>query len=547
LQTAKKINMPEFHWRHLTAAAACGMLGRHEEARTAIESLRKYNPTFLDLENVREDIGMWDPDKDEVEKFLQGLQKAGLTYGSAGSGAMEIEPKLKSDPTAVRGEATDSGSMRVDHKDSGAARADEGFWVAVLPFKYSGNNADLTALAEGLSEDVVTGLSRFSYLRVIARGSTLRYANQTADLRNVGKELGARYVMEGSLRQAGTKLRLAVQLVDAVSGAHLWAENYERAFNPEAVFDLQDDLVPRVVSTVADMYGILPRSMSEALRSKSEDQLTPHEAVLRAFGAFERITPDEYATVRRILERAVEQAPDQADCWAMLSMMYRGEYALDFNPRPDPLRRALAAAQRAVEIAPSNHLAYFAQAAALYFQKEKTAFRVAAERALALNRMDGSTIAFLGLLTANSGDWKQGCDLVKSAMQLNPNYPGWYQFALFANAYNKGEYREALDAARRINTPGYFLTHAIKTAAFGQLGQHEDAQNSLRELLALRPNFASTARQDYAKWFEPEMVEHLIEGLRKAGLEIAGVQSSAPPSPRPGRDCKTPSLGSGRS
>ena len=88
---------------------------------------------------------------------------------------------------------------------------------------------------------------------------------------------------------------------------------------------------------------------------------------------------------------------------------------------------------------------------------------------------------------------------------------------------------------------------SLKAAAFGQLGQHEDAQNSLRELLALRPNFASTARQDYAKWFEPEMVEHLIDGLRKAGLEIAGDQSSAPPTPRPGQNCNTPSLGSGRS
>ncbi len=93
--------MPEFRWRHLTAAAACGMLGRPEEARTAIESLRKYNPTFLDLENVREDIRMWEPDKDEVEQFLQGLQKAGLKYGSADSAAREIEPKLKSAPTAT--------------------------------------------------------------------------------------------------------------------------------------------------------------------------------------------------------------------------------------------------------------------------------------------------------------------------------------------------------------------------------------------------------------------------------------------------------------
>ena len=176
-------------------------------------------------------------------------------------------------------------------------RADEGFWVAVLPFKYSGTNADLTALADGLSEDIVTGLSRFSYLRVIARSSTSRYVNEAVDVRAAGRELGARYVMEGNLRQAGGKLRLAVQLVDAVSGAHLWAENYERTFSPEAVFELQDDLVPRIVSTVADTYGVLPHSISEMLRKKSPDQLSPYEAVLRSFGYYERITPEEHAKV----------------------------------------------------------------------------------------------------------------------------------------------------------------------------------------------------------------------------------------------------------
>ena len=93
--------------------------------------------------------------------------------------------------------------------------------------------------------------------------------------------------MEGSLRQAGAKLRLAVQLVDAVTGAHLWAENYERAFSPEAVFELQDDLVPRIVSTVADMNGVLPRSMSEAVRSRAPEELSPYEAVLRSFGYFD--------------------------------------------------------------------------------------------------------------------------------------------------------------------------------------------------------------------------------------------------------------------
>ena len=121
----------------------------------------------------------------------------------------------------------------------------------------------------------MTGLSRFSYLRVIARSSTSRYANEAVDVRAAGKELGARYVMEGSLRQAGGKLRLAVQLVDAITGAHLWAENYERPFSPETVFELQDDLVPRIVSMVADMNGILPRSMSEAVRSRDARAVEP--------------------------------------------------------------------------------------------------------------------------------------------------------------------------------------------------------------------------------------------------------------------------------
>ena len=126
-----------------------------------------------------------------------------------------------------------------------------------------------------MSEEVVTGLSRFSYLRVIARGSTAKYSSESGDIRAIGRELGARYVMEGSIRQAGAKVRIAVQLVDATTGAHLWADTYERVFTPEdSVFALQDDLVPRIVSTVADQYGILPRTMSEGLRSKSADSLT---------------------------------------------------------------------------------------------------------------------------------------------------------------------------------------------------------------------------------------------------------------------------------
>ena len=430
--------------------------------------------------------------------------------------------------TSTRPAPVSTSTVRaMPRADSGAARADEGFWVAVLPFKYSGNNQDLKALAEGLSEEVVTGLSRFSYLRVIARGSTAKYSGDLGDVRAVGRELGARYVMEGSLRQAGSKLRLTVQLADTVTGTHLWAETYERTFAPDAIFDLQDDLVPRIVATVADQYGVLPRSMSEVLRSKSEDVLTPHEAVLRTFSYFGRIGPEEHAVVRRILERAVREAPDHADSWAMLSMIYRGEFAQGYNAGPNPLDRALAAAQRAVDLAPTNALCHYALATVYYFRKEKLSFRTTVERCLTLNPLDGSAIAYLRMLTATTGEWERGCAMVESAMKLNPYYPSWFQIALWANAYRQGKYEEALEANARLNLPGYFHAQGARAATLGKLGRREEAQKAVRDLLALRPDFASAARQEYAKWYDPEHVEQLIDGLRKAGLEISDEQSSA--------------------
>jgi TolB-like protein/tetratricopeptide (TPR) repeat protein len=395
-------------------------------------------------------------------------------------------------------------------RDSGVAgvtRADEGFWIAVLPFKYAGNNADLNALADGLSEEIVTGLSRFSYLRVIARGST--------------KDVAARYVIEGSLRQAGTMLRVAAQLVDLSSGTHLWAETYDRPFRTEDIFALQDDLVPRIVSTVADQNGVLRRSMSDALRGRRPDQLTPYEALLRGFGFNDRVTPEEAVDVREILERAVRTAPGASDCVAMLALVYASEFAHDLNPRPDSLDRAFEAARRAVDAGPTNQLACYAMAEALFFRKEIVAFRHAAERAIAINPMDSATTAFMGLLLAYSGDWQRGCALVERAAQLNPRHPGWYWFGPFYNAYRQGEYQAALDAAVKINLPHYLHTHAALAATHGQLGDREAARKALGDLLALKPEFGATARREFGKWQQPALVEHLIDGLHKAGLEFA--------------------------
>ena len=482
-------------------AAVLGQLGEREAAGKALRELLDLNPEWPR-------VGPSELEKwylpDHVEHLMDGLRRAGL----------EIAAKGESTATAV-------GPFHASAPISGASRADEGFWIAVLPFKQGGASADLTALAEGLSEEIVGGLSRFSYLRVITSGSTRRYAGEAPDLREVGRELGARYVMNGSLRQAGTRLRVAVQLVDAATGAQLWAQTYERPFSPEAVFELQDDLVSRVVSTVGDPHGILPHTISESLRTRPAAALTPYEAVLRSFGFGYRSTAEEHAAVRDVLERAVEDAPGYVDAWAMLSLIYTHEHAHGFNLLPDPLGRALQAARRAADLAPSNALAYDALAWALFFRKEFPPFRVAAEQSIALNPLSSPTLAGLGTLIAYSGDWEKGCALVERAVQLNPRHPGWYRFALFADAYRKRDYRGAVDIALKLNLPDFFVTHEVLAAAYGQLGELEEARKALRELLRLQPDYPATGREKLRKWLDPEIVEHWIDGLRKAGLELS--------------------------
>ena len=499
IDIAHRIQMRGYLWVSVAYTAAYAQLGEREAAAKALQELLDFHPNFA--ATGRSILEKWF-DAELLEHFVDGLRKAGLH--------LQSQPPHASAAPVVDGAKTPSSE----------ARAAEGFWIAVLPCQYTGSNSDLKTLAEGLTEEAITGLARFSYLRVIARASTTKYSGEESDVGAAGSELGARYVIQSSLRQAGSRVRFTVQLVDTVSGAHLWAETYDRAYAAESLFELQDDLVSRVVSTVADQYGALPRAIADSLRNKSEDALTPDEAVFRTFAYFSRLSPEEHLTMRRILERTVERAPGHADSWAMLSMIYRGEHAQGFNPLPNPLDRALNAAQRAVHLAPTHALSYYALATAHFFRKERAAFRAAAERAVALNPLDGSIAVFMGMLTASSGEWERGRKMAHDALRLNPNYPAWFHIFTFYSAYRERNYPEALEATARITMTGYFHVYAARAAALGQLGQMEAARKELRELLAVRPDFAATARAEYSKWWDDQLTEQMLEGLQKAGLEI---------------------------
>ena len=495
-----RANAADLFWANMLLAAAYGELGELLAGSNALRDLLAQKPHFAGT--AEEFLIRWF-EPQFVGQIMEGLRKAGMDT------ALEN----------AKGPAAPKTSAASGH-------ADDGFWVAVLPFKCAGGNLDLAAFAEALADEIVTGLCRFSYLRVIARSSTSRYAGAAADVRTIGKELSARYAIEGSVRQSGARLRVAIQLVDTVSGAHLWADSYERRFSPETIFELQDELASRIVSTVADLHGILPRSLSQLVRSRAADELTPYEAVLRSFSYPQRPSPEELVPARAGLEAAVRKAPAYGDAWAMLSFLCVQDYAHGFNLQTDALLSGLASARRAVEAAPSNHLAYFALAQALFFHKEIQSFRNAVERAVALNPMDGNSLAFLGEMLVYSGHAERGLELTARAKLLNPSHPGWYWYVDVCNSYRRGDYHGALDFVLRVNLPDHWPMYMFLAAICGQLGDKAAASKAIQELLRVRPGFAATGRADVEKWWDPGFVEQLVVGWRKAGLAMEPVNAT---------------------
>ena len=189
----------------------------------------------------------------------------------------------------------------------------------MLPFDNLSGDPDDEIFADGLTEDIITALSRFPDLFVIARNSTFQYKGRAVDVREVGHDLGVRYVLEGSLRRSGEKIRVSAQFLNAKDGSHIWGDTYDRSLSTSDMFAIQDDIREHVVATLGDLHGIIARTGLSDAMDKGTDNLDAYACYLRAWIVYDTVfTPDEHLLVRDCLERAVEADPDYADAWATL-------------------------------------------------------------------------------------------------------------------------------------------------------------------------------------------------------------------------------------
>jgi adenylate cyclase len=342
-------------------------------------------------------------------------------------------------------------------------------------------------------------------------------ATDSLDLRALGRELGFRYALEGAVRRAGATVRVSVQLSDAATGTHLWAESYDRELEGAGLLAVQDDVTDRVVATVADPYGVLVRSMASALRDRPLEELTASDLVLRFFAYWHQVREDEHARLRAALERRLEREPAHADGWACLARLYSHEHSHHLNPLPGSVPRARKTAERAVEIDPVCQMAWESLADASYFARDLGAFHTAAERAMSLNPRNTNTVATMAVLIAMAGDPERGVLLARRAMALNPHHPGWYQVPLVFDLLRRREYEQALQATKRINMPGFFWAHLLAAAIAGRLGRPDEARAGLESLRGHFPSYREELERYRELWIRDAAVwAQLVEGLAEA-------------------------------
>jgi adenylate cyclase len=404
--------------------------------------------------------------------------------------------------------------------------------IAVLPFDNMSGDPEQEYFADGIAEDLITKLSRFPDYLVIARNTTFQYKGRAVDVREVGRELGARFVVEGSVRRSADTIRITVQLIDVETEGHLWADTYDRELTAENIFAVQDEITERLAGTIGDTFGIISLSGYEGSKIKNAASLSAYECVLGAHGYYATgAVPAEHARVRECLEQAVEDSPNYADAWAWLAAMYRDEHMFDFNPKPDPLERAEQAARRAVELQHDNQEGHLVLAHVYFFQHDLDAFRAQAEKMLAINPNSADALASTAYTFVQAGDWDRAIAMVEKAIRLNPNHPPWFHWIFYWDDFNKGEYQAALARIRKGVIPGYFFSHTLFAAVHGKLGNELEARQAIDELRALYPTYSlSTFREYCAKWNFPEhLMESMVDGLRKAGLPEAPPEAPTRP------------------
>ena len=393
--------------------------------------------------------------------------------------------------------------------------------VAVLPFDNMSVEPDQEYFADGITEDIITALSKHHWLRVIARNSTFGYKGKTLDVRKIASELGARYVVEGSVRRSGQRLRITAQLIDAATGDHLWAERYDRDL--EDIFDLQEEITDTIVGRIEPVLGAAERHRVER---KPRTNLQAWDCHHLGMSNFYKFTAAGNLEAQRLLKRSFELDPEFGDShawWAyavILGMVY-----WDTEPDGSLLDEALAAAKRALSIDDQNAVFYMIMARTALARRDYTSSLAGNETAVRLNPTLAVAHCAMGDALAYEGRFDESICQFEKAIALSPNDPQVWAFLTYGALalIFKEDFETALEWTERasIIPNRQYWTLAHMAVALAYLDRPREAEQCVARLIAEKPDFTCAFAEKKLFFIKrPEQLTLYLDGLRKAGVPV---------------------------
>jgi len=386
--------------------------------------------------------------------------------------------------------------------------------IAVLPFVNMGSDAEQAYFADGITEDIITELSRFQELHVVARNSVFTYKGRPVKVQDVGRELGVGYVLEGSVRKAGSRIRITAQLVETETGHHLWADRFDESV--EDLFSVQDEVTARIVATLA---GRVEASERQRVRSLDRtENMQAYDLLLRGREMWFRGNPECNREARRLYEKAIEIDPEYARAYGSLAWTYLLEALRRWTDDSEAaIAKGLEFARKGVEINPASHSNYLALGQILLWQGHHESAVDAFERGVELNPNDGDGYFFLAYAMCLMGDAERAAALVHKGLGLNRNPGRWMRALQVMVPFVARRYEEAVAMMNRVQNP-HWMAYYWAAAACGYLGRRAEAEAMVAEIQRLDPGISLAEHLKTVQFKDPRDQEHLAEGLRKAGL-----------------------------
>jgi adenylate cyclase len=399
--------------------------------------------------------------------------------------------------------------------------APHGPTVALLPLANVTDDPEQSYFVSGLVAELVSEVNRYQDVTAVPCQVVVPAGGGGVQLRDLRRDIGARFLVGGSVRRDTSRIKVAVQLTDAISGRQIWGDDYSVDLAASGLIETQEEIARSVIAAIAGEYGIIARRLAGESRKKRPEELSTYEALLRYHHYMLVMTPEAAESAFAALQRATEREPEYGPAWAGLANLYCNAVVFDRPGFEQPLEIAFAHAQRAAALDPASQLARTIRAYVYLLRGDLERFAEEAAVALALNPNSPNFAGTIGYLYACAGDCDRGRELLESSIALNPSHPKWFYHGLYACHFARREYEDAYRDAQKVGFNVGFWDPALRAAALGKLGRFDEARAAGAELRQQKPDFESRVRELLSYTLKrSEVVEDFLDGLRYAGLKI---------------------------